>query len=208
MKVEGRHTFDVPRDVLWKALLDPNVISKTLPGCDELIKLGENEYKGTFSIRIGPVQGKFEGKFTLSNLNPPESYHLKLSGKGVSGFLEGEGDIQLEDHNGSTSLHYEISAQVGGRMAGVGQRLMDSSARLITRQGLEQLHQQINALYQTKDSRDLPQAVGTPPQTQFAANVAKGILADLIPRHRRLMVLGLSLAVLLLFIIFFRACSG
>ena len=196
------------RELLWKALLDPDVIKKILPGCDELVKVGENEYKATLNIQLGPVQGQFEGKFWLSDLNPPDSYHLGLSGKGTSGFLEGEGDIGLEDQDGTTSLNYEIDARIGGRIAAVGQRLLESSARAITRQGLQQFHEQIKMLYQDERAEDSSQTGETPSQTQFAANVAKGLLGDMIPTDRRPLFLGFSVVVLVvLSVVLFRACG-
>ena len=96
MKIEGQHTFDVPQESLWEALLDPEILSKTLPGCEELTEVDDNDYKGTMHIGIGPVQGRFEGQFSILDMDPPENYQLKLEGKGPTGFLQGKGEIRLE----------------------------------------------------------------------------------------------------------------
>ena len=206
MKIEGSYLFDFPRDAVWELLLDPHIISKTLPGCEELVTVGENEYRSTLNIQVGPIQGQFEGMVRLSDLIPPESYHLKLSGRGASGFLEGEGDLRLENENGSTRLLYKIEAQLGGRIAAIGQRLLGSSARVITRQALEQLDRQIKV--HSQGSQVSNQKVGDPSQTAFATKVAKGVLDDLIPPERRLFVVGAILATgVILFFVFSRTCS-
>ena len=210
MKIQGNRIFNLPRDVVWKGLLDPDIISRALPGCEELNQVGENEYTCALAIELGPVQGQFEGKFRLSHLKPPESYHLKLSGKGSSGFLEGDGDIWLEDQEGSTRLDYTIEARIGGRIAGIGQRLLDSSASLVVRQGLEQLQRQIEVHYQNEGAEDSTRReVQSPSQAQFAVKIAKGVLLEELRSKGRLpLALGAGLVVLaLLLIVFPRACS-
>ena len=106
--------------------------------------VGENQLAGALDMRIGPVQGKFQGTVTMTDVRPLEGYHLTIKGTGAAGFVEGEGAIRLADvAAGGTVLHYEVDAQVGGRIAGVGQRLLDSSAKVVTRQALEGLDRQI-----------------------------------------------------------------
>lgn len=146
MKIEGSYTFkDAPREVVWETLMDPDALSTALPGGDKLVKIDENEYEAALDVRVGPVQGNFEGKIEVSDLQPPETYHMKVSGQGASGFLNGEGDVTLEESGSDTLMHYAGEAQVGGRIAGVGQRLISSSARSIIRQGLEALDLQVQA---------------------------------------------------------------
>ena len=204
MKIEGSFPLDVPRDIVWKALLEPGIISKTLPGCEELTLVSENLYKAKLNVKVGPVQGGFEGQFSLSDLKPPEGYRLKLSGKGSTGFLEGEGEIRLEDLGEETMLHYEITVQVGGRVAAVGQRLLDSSARSVARQGLERFNEQVKRLEQSED-REVPgeeeEEATVPSQSDFISNVAKDVLLDLLPRERRLVILALSTGGLIVFLI-------
>ena len=145
MKLEGTYTFDAPCEVVWQALLDPEVLGRVMPGGEALEKIGENEYKAVLKIRVGPVQGQFEGLVTLLDINPPESYRMQVSGKGAPGFMKGEGQVRLEDQGSSTLMHYSGEAQVGGRIASVGQRLLESSAKALTRQSLDGLHEQIKA---------------------------------------------------------------
>ena len=204
MKIEGSFPLDVPRDIVWKALLKPGIISKTLPGCEELTPVSENLYKAKLNVKVGPVQGGFEGQFSLSDLKPPEGYRLKLSGKGSTGFLEGEGEIRLEDLGEETMLHYEITVQVGGRVAAVGQRLLDSSARSVARQGLERFNEQVKRLEQSEDREvhgEEEEEATVPSQSDFISNVAKDVLLDLLPRERRLVILALSTGGLIVFLI-------
>ncbi len=208
MKLEGQHTFDVPQERLWEALLDPEILSQTLPGCEELTEVGENDYKGTMNIGIGPVQGRFDGQFSILDMNPPETYQLKLEGRGPTGFVRGEGEIRLETKGQSTILHYAIDAQVGGPVAGVGQRLLESSARSITRQALEQLHKLVKARHEIESSEAPAQEVESPSGSQWAAGIAQDFLSSIPARERRIIVVSASMAILfILLMVYFRACG-
>lgn len=145
MQIQGTHTFKAPQQVVWDALQDPTLLSMALPGGEQLAKLNENEYKAAMNVRVGPVQGKFEGKIELGDINAPASYRLKVSGQGAPGFVNGEGHVQLEASGADTIMHYTGDVQVGGKIAGVGQRLIDSTAKSIIRQGLAALDVQIQA---------------------------------------------------------------
>lgn len=145
MKLSGSHPLPYPRPVVWRALMDPEVLSRTLPGCERLEATGDGAFAGTLTVQVGPVRGQFDGTLEMTELVEPERYHMKLAGQGASGILSGEGEVRLEEAEGgaATVLHYDLEAQVGGRIAGVGQRLLDSSARVIARQGLEGLEKQL-----------------------------------------------------------------
>ncbi len=209
MKIEGQHTFDVPQESLWEALLDPEILSKTLPGCEKLTEVGDNDYKGTMHIGIGPVQGRFEGQFSILDMDPPENYQLKLEGKGPTGFLQGKGEIRLEIDGQSTILHYEIDVQVGGPVAGVGQRLLESSARAITRQALERLHKLVKARHETETGGAPAQEVDSPSESQLAAGITQDFLSSMPPRERRIMVVSASAAIVfILLMVYFRACGA
>lgn len=145
MKLSGSHPLPYPRQVVWLALMDPEVLSRTLPGCERLEATGDGAFAGTLTVQVGPVRGQFDGTLEMTERVEPERYHMRLAGQGASGFLTGEGEVRLEEAEGgaATVLHYDLEAQVGGRIAGVGQRLLDSSARVIARQGLEGLEKQL-----------------------------------------------------------------
>lgn len=125
--------------------MDPEVLAKVMPGCEKLEQLEENKYKGLLNVKVGPVQGKFEGIITITEVNPPEGYSIQVDGRGAAGFMKGAGQVRLEDQGENTVIHYGGEAQVGGRIASVGQRLLDTSAKSITRQSLEGLHEQVKA---------------------------------------------------------------
>lgn len=145
MKIEGQHLFAASPELVWSAVTDPNVLAKVLPGCEDFHAIGENEFEGKLKIKVGPVQGEFQGNVLLSDLQPPHSYRLKIKGKGAPGFVEGDGALELVEQEGGTLLKYAVDAKIGGRIATVGQRLLDSSSKVITRQALEGLEQQVGA---------------------------------------------------------------
>lgn len=139
MQITGKHSIALSRETVWAALLDPVVIKQALPGCDQLVETGQNAYQAQINIRVGPVTGAFESRFSLTNLKPPESYKLIIQGRGQAGFLDANGEIRLEENGEATLLHYHIDASVGGRVASFGQRLIESTGRLVARQGLKKL---------------------------------------------------------------------
>lgn len=189
MKIAGEYDYEHPPDRVWDAILDADVLSNTLPGCEDLKQTGDNEYAGKLKMKVGPVQGVFEGEVQITDLDPPNSYNLDLKGKGAPGFVNGKGSIRLEPSGSGTRLFYDIDAQVGGRIAAVGQRLLDSSAKVITRQGLEGLGRQLDLRDPQKGSEEgeqvLPAAAEGPTQAELAREVAKGVAADLIPKPMR-----------------------
>ncbi len=142
MKIQGEHFFQASRDQVWKAVLDPKVLSSSLPGFQRLDTIGDNEYEGALEIKVGPVEGDFQGTLKLSDLKPPSTYRFSLNGMGAAGFVDGDGLLVLEESGGGTRLHYDLDAKIGGGIAGVDQRLLDSSAKVLARQTLEGLERQ------------------------------------------------------------------
>jgi hypothetical protein len=193
MKIEGSHTFDnVSRDVVWPMLLDPAVLANVMPGCDRLEKSGDNEYKGELNIKVGPVQGKFKGTIALSEINEPESYHMEVNGRGPAGIIKGVGKLHLAEDEDGTLMTYDGDAQVSGRIAQVGQRLIDTSAKAIIRQSLEGLDQQVQARAQANGvttssgaGESTPPSVAAPTQTEFALGVAKNFFEELVPADQQ-----------------------
>jgi carbon monoxide dehydrogenase subunit G len=185
LKIEGVYTISAPRDDVWEALNDPEVLSKSIPGGQELVETGENEYRAKMKIRVGPVQGLFDGNVKLTDIKPPESYHIVVDGRGAPGFVKGEGTLRLEADGDKTILHYEGDAQVGGRLASVGQRLMDTSAQALIRQSLETLDAQIQARLHSDETGEPAPEIVPPSQLQFAAGVTRKIIEDALPEEKR-----------------------
>ncbi|WP_434054292.1 MAG: carbon monoxide dehydrogenase subunit G [Roseibium sp.] len=130
MEISGTRLIPAGREKVWQALNDPEVLKTCIPGCESLEKTSDTEMNASVTTKIGPVKAKFKGAVTLENINAPESYTIVGEGKGgVAGFAKGAADVRLEDADGGTLLTYEAKAQVGGKLAQLGSRLIDSTAK-------------------------------------------------------------------------------
>ncbi|MFN8467932.1 MAG: SRPBCC domain-containing protein [Caldilineaceae bacterium] len=174
MRLEGTHLFAAPREAVWKALMDPAMLAGALPGWEQLVQTGENQYRAVMIVKVGPVQGRFEGKILLEDIIVPESYLMKVDGQGAPGLMTGEGRLQLEEADGGTLLRYGGDITVGGRIAGVGQRLIEHTAKSLTQQGLQALDVTIAA------------RLAAPPVVQAATPPVQEISPreGLLPRRR------------------------
>ncbi|HWA80170.1 MAG TPA: carbon monoxide dehydrogenase subunit G [Acetobacteraceae bacterium] len=130
MEMTGERHIPAPRRKVWDALNDPDVLKAAIPGCESLEKLSDTEMKATASVRIGPISARFNGKVTLSDLDPPNGYTIGGEGQGgVAGFAKGGATVHLEDDGEGTRLRYDVKAQVGGKIAQLGARLIDATAK-------------------------------------------------------------------------------
>ena len=136
MEMQASRTLAVSQQQAWEALNDPEVLKLCIPGCDKVEPTGENQYAVAMALKIGPVSAKFAGKITLSDIVPPESYNIAFDGSGgVAGFGKGNAQVKLvalpADAAGQASceLHYTVHASVGGKIAQLGQRLIDGAAK-------------------------------------------------------------------------------
>ena len=198
MKVAGEYLFDATQQEVWDGLLDPDVLAATMPGADRLDLVGENQYEGELNIKVGPVQGKFKGKIDLENLNPPNGYFMKVNGQGAAGFVKATAEIAIAGEGEKTRMTYEGDAQVGGRIASVGQRLLESSSKAIIKQSLEGLNETLKARAGDADAE--PVQVEAPSQTKFAAAVAKEVAKDMVPKP---VLIAIVVVIVLLILYFF-----
>lgn len=130
MDMTGEQRIEASREKVWAALNDPEVLKGCIPGCQTIEKLSDSEMRATVTLKIGPVKASFAGKVTLSDLDPPKSYTISGEGTGgVAGFAKGGAKVRLEEEGAATILHYEVSAQVGGKIAQLGARLIDGTAK-------------------------------------------------------------------------------
>jgi len=131
MKMTGEEIIAAPRRVVWDALNDPEVLKQCITGCEEIKKKSDTEFEAKVTAKVGPVKASFMGAVKLSKLNPPRSYVISGEGKGgVAGFAKGGATVQLSDTaDGQTKLSYDVDAQVGGKLAQIGSRLIDSTAK-------------------------------------------------------------------------------
>ena len=134
MKLEGSYDVPVPRERVWSAFQDPAVLKQAIPGCEKLEAIGDGEYKATLKIGVAAVKGTFEGKVRLLDKKPPESYRLSAEGSGGPGFVRSDTVITLSDIEGGTRVTYSADVQVGGLIAGVGQRMLGGVSKMMADQ--------------------------------------------------------------------------
>ena len=185
MKLEGQYIFNGPREEVWELVRDPQVLATALPGTQSLSQVSENEYAGEMNVRVGPVAGAFSGRVAVSDEVPPESYTLSVEGKGSPGFAKGTGHVQLIDQgDGTTLMKYEGEVQIGGRIASVGQRLIDTASKSMIRQGLEALNKALEARVAAKAEGKEHVEYNAPSEAQFAAAVAKDMASEVLSSSR------------------------
>jgi carbon monoxide dehydrogenase subunit G len=134
MKVEGTHELHASAERVYQALIDPAVLQRCIPGCERLEKTGENAYSTTLRAGVGSIKGVFTGNVRLEDLRPPHHFRMVVEGKGQPGFLKGAGDLDLEERNGVTIVSYKGDVQVGGTIAGVGQRMLQGAVKMMATQ--------------------------------------------------------------------------
>lgn len=139
MNMSGEQRIEAPVARVWDALNDPQILKASIPGCEKLEKKSDTELAATVKLKIGPVSAKFAGEVELKNLKPPHSYTIQGEGKGgIAGFAKGGADVTLtEDGPDATILSYEVRADVGGKLAQLGSRLIDSTAKKLAGQFFE-----------------------------------------------------------------------
>jgi carbon monoxide dehydrogenase subunit G len=149
MKVSGSYILPVGQERAFALLLDPSVLTRSMPGCEGLDKTGENQYAMRMKMLLGSMSGLFDGKVTIADVNPPSSYKLTVEGKGKIGFMKGEGVLTLtpalSPAENVTAVQYDGDVQVGGTIAAVGQRLIDTTAKMLIKRFFEKLAKEAEA---------------------------------------------------------------
>ncbi len=144
MKMSGEFRVPTDRETVWRALNDPEVLKQCLPGCQEIEKTSETEMSATLVIKVGPVKATFAGGVTFSDLDPPKGYTLTGQGQGgAAGFASGEARVKLVEDGAETVVQYECDAKVGGKLAQIGSRLIDSTAKKLARQFFDSLAEKL-----------------------------------------------------------------
>lgn len=146
MDMSGEQRIPAPREVVWRALNDPEILKLCIPGCQELVKSSDTQMSAKVLLKVGPVSARFEGAVTLSDLDPPNSYRISGEGQGgMAGFAKGEAMVRLEVDGEGTILRYEVEAQVGGKLAQLGARLIDATAKQMSGAFFKRFAQEIVA---------------------------------------------------------------
>jgi uncharacterized protein len=183
MDMTGEYRIPAPRQKVWEALNNPDVLRAAIPGCESLEKISDTEMNGRVSARVGPVSAKFSGKVTLSDLDPPNGYRISGEGSGgAAGFAKGGATVTLADDGaGGTVLSYKVDAQIGGKLAQIGSRLIDGVARKMADDFFGRFSAAVAPPPPASPAEEqLPPAAPAPPIT-FGDPVTRGAAAVLPP---------------------------
>lgn len=132
MTMTGEHQLPASRETVWAKLNDADVLKRCIPGCEELNKISDTEFQAIATQKIGPVKARFKGKVNLTDLDPPNGYKIVGEGDGgIAGFAKGGATVALTDKDGGTLLTYNVEAQIGGKLAQLGQRLVNGAAKKV-----------------------------------------------------------------------------
>jgi uncharacterized protein len=197
MKLEGDHIFKGPRNEVWDMFMDVDVLSSALPGMQKMEQIADDQFEGVLNLRIGPVSGVFSGKLTRTDLQPPEKCTLIVDGKGAPGFAKGTGNVVLsEQEDGTTLMTYDGDVQIGGTLASVGQRMLDSVSKSMIRAGFDSLDKSLEARIKAKDE-GVEATYVAPTEAEFAKTVAKDMAGGLA-KNRLLLYLVPAVIVLII----------
>lgn len=145
MKLEGTHKITAPVEAVWRKLMDPAVLQRTIPGCEKLEEIGQHRYRAILKVGVGPIKGTFKNDVTLSDIVPEKSYTVTTHASSTVGFVEGVGRVQLESFAGETLVHFSGEARVGGMLASVGARLVEAAAQKNMRDTFANLAQELRS---------------------------------------------------------------
>ncbi len=146
MDMTGEYSISASREKVWEALNDPDVLKASVPGCETLEKVSDTEFTATVMAKVGPVRAKFNGRVTLSDIDPPNGYTISGEGQGgAAGFGKGGAKVSLTTENGETMLRYEANASVGGKMAQIGSRVVEGVAKKMADEFFSTFVEQVNS---------------------------------------------------------------
>ena len=177
MKLSDEKRIDAPRDEVWRGLNDPEILRQSIPGCESLEQVSDTEFNAEVRAKVGPVKAKFKGSVQLSDLNPPESYRISGEGKGgAAGFAKGGALVTLTEDGGATILKYDVDADVGGKLAQIGGRLLEGTSKKLAGEFFDNFE---TALKGGTDEEAAP-AAETP---EAGAEAPEPAAADAAPRE-------------------------
>ena len=203
MKVEGEHVFNGTPQQVWDLFRDTEVMAAALPGTRKMDYLGDNKYEAVMNVRVGPVTGEFSGLLVISNENHPHSYTMSVDGRGKPGFLKGTGDIILVDQgDDGTAMQYTGEVQVGGKLAAVGQRLIDTVSKSIISQAFETLDRVLEERV-TAEAEGREAEYQEASESDYAAAVAKDLVGGFLSALWVKWVLGILVIVVIGLILLF-----
>jgi len=146
MKLSGTYLLQAPRDKVFAAVTDPNILQRAIPGCEKMVKTAEDSYDAHLKLGLAGIKGNYTGKVHLKDIKAHESYTLIMEGKGAPGFVKGTAKIQLADKGNQTELRYDSDAQVGGMIAAIGSRLIEAAAKKLSDDFFKKFAEQLQSL--------------------------------------------------------------
>jgi carbon monoxide dehydrogenase subunit G len=187
MKIAGDYLFEAGVQDVWDALFDPEVLAAAMPGCEKL-EVVDGDFVGEMTIKVGPISGKFSGRVHVEDRREPQGYKMVVDGKGGPGFVKATANLALAAEGEGTRLTYQADAQIGGKIASVGERLLDASAKAITKQSLDGLHENVKIRAAAKKAAmTAPEAPAPTPAYkqadagEMAKTVAKAAAKAMLP---------------------------
>jgi carbon monoxide dehydrogenase subunit G len=180
MDMTGEYRIPAPRERVWAALNDPETLKASMPGCESLERVSDQEFAATVAAKVGPVRAKFKGQVTLTDLNPPESYKIVGEGKGgAAGFAKGGANVRLVEESAEmTVLSYTAKADVGGKLAQLGSRLIDATAKKMADEFFDNFRQQLTPAPEPEAPPAAEPEAAPPPAVAPAAREGLGGLAQ------------------------------
>ncbi len=164
MKLADEKRIAAPRQAVWEGLNDPDVLQKAIPGCESLEKTSDTGFAAEVRAKVGPVKAKFKGQVELSDLNPPESYRISGEGKGgAAGFAKGGATVTLVEDGDATILKYEVDADVGGKLAQIGGRLVEGTAKKLAGEFFDNFEQAVAPQPTEQDAEQAEEAAAAAP---------------------------------------------
>lgn len=198
MDMKGEFRVPLPQNVVWRALNDPEVLKVSIPGCDELIRESDTSFKGKISAAVGPVRAKFAGTATLSDIDAPNGYTLTGNGSGgAAGMVKGGAKVRLVPEGNETLLQYEANAQVAGKLAQIGARLVDMAAKKMA----DDFFGNFVAQLQAGQSASAPASTPEPePATEQQAEekAVETVSQAVAPERKAWLVLGLVVLIIVI----------
>jgi hypothetical protein len=152
MKIEGTHRLNAQRETVWQLLTDPAVLKRCTPGGEQLESVGENVYAATLNLGVGSVRGRYTGQIKLEDMQPPTHFKMQVEGKGTQGFVKGTGALELVEDGDGTLVKYQGEVQLGGPLAGIGQRMIQSSSKMMAGQFFTAIDAEVAALQKAEDT--------------------------------------------------------
>jgi hypothetical protein len=200
MDMTGEYRIPAPRDKVWAALNDPEILKASIPGCQSLERVSEREFTARVTAKVGPVKSTFNGHVVLDNINAPESYTISGEGKGgAAGFAKGGADVRLAEDGDATLLRYAAKADVGGKLAQLGSRLIDGTAKKMADEFFQNFRQQV-APEVAAIPEEAPAAEAEPAREPEPA--PGGLISDLA--QNRFVWVAAAIVVLMILVLLFR----